>query len=93
MHCVKDIEDVFLPGEDQGCSTCASHLAEVLLYYGSSIFTYARPLSSYSLDKDRLISLLYSIITPMLNPIIYTLRNKDVKGAMEKAIVRSFPFQ
>uniref|UniRef100_A0A8C4Y682 Olfactory receptor n=1 Tax=Gopherus evgoodei TaxID=1825980 RepID=A0A8C4Y682_9SAUR len=61
-----------------------SHLTIVLLYYGRSIFTYARPISSYSLDSDRLISMLYSIVTPMLNPMIYTLRNKDVKGALRK---------
>ncbi|XP_006122832.2 olfactory receptor 5V1-like [Pelodiscus sinensis] len=79
-------------GRSKAFSTCASHLTAVLLYYGSSIFTYIRPLSSYSLDNDRLISLLYSIVTPMLNPLIYTLRNKDVKRAMKKALVRKMFF-
>uniref|UniRef100_A0A8B9Q996 Olfactory receptor n=1 Tax=Apteryx owenii TaxID=8824 RepID=A0A8B9Q996_APTOW len=63
-------------------STCASHLSVVLLYFGSCLFTYIRPMSSYSLDRDKLISLLYSILTPMLNPVIYTLRNKDVKRTL-----------
>ncbi|XP_059586721.1 olfactory receptor 5V1-like isoform X2 [Alligator mississippiensis] len=68
-------------------STCTSHLIIVLLYYGSSIFTYVRPISSYSLDKDRLISVLYSVVTPMLNPLIYSLRNKDVKGALRRLLM------
>ncbi|XP_066484013.1 olfactory receptor 5V1-like [Tiliqua scincoides] len=71
-------------GRLKAFSTCASHLTIVLLYYGSAIFTYVRPISTYSLDKDRLISVLYSIVTPMLNPLIYTLRNKDIKGALRK---------
>ncbi|XP_057554142.1 olfactory receptor 5V1-like [Hippopotamus amphibius kiboko] len=69
-------------GRQKAFSTCASHLVIVLLYYGSSIFTYVRPISSYSLAKDRLISVLYSVVTPMLNPIIYTLRNKDIRKAL-----------
>ncbi|KAM7150760.1 olfactory receptor 5V1-like [Macrochelys suwanniensis] len=74
-------------GRLKAFSTCGSHLTIVLLYYGSSIFTYVRPISSYSLDNDRLISVLYSIVTPMLNPLIYTLRNKDVKGALRKVFM------
>ncbi|XP_062954531.1 olfactory receptor 5V1 [Cynocephalus volans] len=69
-------------GRYKAFSTCASHLVIVLLFYGSAIFTYVRPISSYSLEKDRLISILYSAVTPMLNPIIYTLRNKDIKEAV-----------
>ncbi|XP_044305888.1 olfactory receptor 5V1-like [Varanus komodoensis] len=63
-------------------STCTSHLAIVLLHYGSCIFTCVWPISTYSLEKDRLISVLYSIITPMLNPFIDTFRNKFIKGAL-----------
>lgn len=70
-------------GRQKAFSTCASHLVIVLLYYGSAIFTYVRPISAYSLEKDRLISVLYSVVTPMLNPIIYTLRNKDIKEAVK----------
>uniref|UniRef100_H9GH36 Olfactory receptor n=2 Tax=Anolis carolinensis TaxID=28377 RepID=H9GH36_ANOCA len=65
-------------------STCTSHLTIVLLFYGSAIFNYVRPISTYSMEKDRLISVLYSIVTPMLNPLIYTLRNKDMKVALKK---------
>ncbi|NP_001378718.1 olfactory receptor family 5 subfamily V member 1E [Equus caballus] len=83
-------------GRQKAFSTCASHLVIVLLYYGSSIFTYVRPISSYSLAKDRLISVLYSIVTPMLNPIIYTLRNKDIRKALravgEKVAAFKFHF-
>lgn len=70
-------------GRHKAFSTCASHLLIVLLYYSSTIFTYMRPISSYSLEKDRLISVLYSVVTPMLNPVIYTLRNKDIKKAVK----------
>ena len=76
-------------GRQKAFSTCASHLLIVILYYGSAIFTYVRPISSYSLEKDRLISVLYSVFTPMLNPIIYALRNKDIKEAV-KAIGRKW---
>ncbi|KAM9666437.1 olfactory receptor 5V1-like [Trichechus inunguis] len=83
-------------GRQKAFSTCASHLVIVLLYYGSSIFTYVRPISSYSLSKDRLVSVLYSVVTPMLNPIIYTLRNKDIRKALrtvgEKAAASKFQF-
>ncbi|XP_007532334.1 olfactory receptor 5V1-like [Erinaceus europaeus] len=78
-----------MEGRRKAFSTCASHLTIVLLYYGSAIFTYMRPISTYSLEKDRLISVLYSVVTPMLNPIIYTLRNKDIKEAV-KAIGRKW---
>ncbi|MEE6514410.1 hypothetical protein FKM82_022479 [Ascaphus truei] len=69
-------------GRQKAFSTCASHLTVVVLYYGSTIFNYVRPISTYSLGKDRLISVLYSVVTPMLNPLIYTLKNEDVKRAM-----------
>ncbi|XP_066485862.1 olfactory receptor 5V1-like [Tiliqua scincoides] len=65
-------------------STCISHLTVVILFYGSSIFTYVRPTSSYSLERDQLVGVLYSILTPTLNPLIYSLRNKEVKSAMKK---------
>ncbi|XP_068103359.1 olfactory receptor 5V1-like [Hyperolius riggenbachi] len=71
-------------GRQKSFSTCASHLAVVILYYGSAIANYMRPVSSYSLGKDRLVSILYSMVTPMLNPIIYTFRNQDVKNAISK---------
>ncbi|XP_006135758.2 olfactory receptor 5V1-like [Pelodiscus sinensis] len=76
-------------GKKKAYSTCSSHLTVVILYYGSCIFTYLRPSSSYSPDSTRLISLMYSILTPMLNPVIYTLRNKDVKEALKNVLLRT----
>ncbi|NWY62491.1 OR2K2 protein, partial [Chionis minor] len=60
-------------------STCGSHLTVVCLFYGTTICTYVRPSSSYSPSQDRIVSMLYGILTPLLNPIIYSLRNKEVK--------------
>ncbi|XP_066485851.1 olfactory receptor 5V1-like [Tiliqua scincoides] len=67
-------------------STCASHLTVVVLFYCSGLFTYFRPTSSYSLEKDQLVGVLYNTLTPTLNPLIYSLRNKEVKMAMRKLI-------
>ncbi|XP_029468017.1 olfactory receptor 5V1-like [Rhinatrema bivittatum] len=75
-------------GRRKAFSTCASHLTSVTLFYGTASFMYLRPKSSYSLDTDRLLALFYSVVTPMLNPIIYTLRNKEVKGALIKALTK-----
>uniref|UniRef100_A0A8C0XSG1 Olfactory receptor n=1 Tax=Castor canadensis TaxID=51338 RepID=A0A8C0XSG1_CASCN len=65
-------------------STCGSHLTVVVLYYGSGIFAYMRPNSKTMNEKDKVVSVFYSVMTSMLNPIIYSLRNKDVKGALRK---------
>ncbi|XP_047630150.1 olfactory receptor 5T2-like [Phacochoerus africanus] len=65
-------------------STCGSHLTGVSIYHGTILFTYMRPSSSYALDHDMIVSIFYSIVIPMLNPIIYSLRNKDVKEAMKR---------
>ncbi|XP_054848920.1 olfactory receptor 10C1-like [Eublepharis macularius] len=69
-------------------STCSSHLIVVSLFYSTAIFMYIRPKSSYSLNVDKFLSLFYSIVTPILNPIIYSLRNKDVKGALKKVVLK-----
>ncbi|XP_033025687.1 olfactory receptor 5V1-like [Lacerta agilis] len=74
-------------GKRKAFSTCASHLIVVCLFYGTILFTYLRPSSSHHPDQDRLVSMLYGVITPMLNPLIYSLRNKEVKGALKKVIV------
>ncbi|XP_007497712.2 olfactory receptor 5W2-like [Monodelphis domestica] len=65
-------------------STCTSHLAVVTIFQGTILFMYFRPSSTYSLDQDKITSLFYTTVIPMLNPLIYSLRNKDVKGALEK---------
>uniref|UniRef100_A0A663MP26 Olfactory receptor n=2 Tax=Athene cunicularia TaxID=194338 RepID=A0A663MP26_ATHCN len=68
--------------------TCTSHLMAVGLFYGSLLFTYLRPSSSYSLDTDKVISAFYTVVFPMLNPLIYSLRNKEVKDALRKTVER-----
>lgn len=67
-------------------STCGSHLTAVCLFYGTTICTYVRPSSTYSPRQDRIVSMLYGILTPLLNPIIYSLRNREVKCALRKVI-------
>nr|XP_033793495.1 olfactory receptor 1G1-like [Geotrypetes seraphini] len=67
-------------------STCSSHIATVTLYFGSIFFMYFRPSSSYSLEYDRVASVMYTAVTPMLNSFIYSLRNKDVKVALKRMI-------
>ncbi|XP_067391419.1 olfactory receptor 5AR1-like [Emydura macquarii macquarii] len=76
-------------GRLKAFSTCASHLTVVSLYFSTILFNYLRPNSTYSQDQDRVLPVLYGIIIPMLNPIIYSLRNKEVKGALRKALARS----
>ncbi|XP_073185731.1 olfactory receptor 2G3-like [Lepidochelys kempii] len=71
-------------GRFKAFSTCTSHLIVVVLFYGTSNFNYNRPSSGYSLDIDILVSSLYCIVTPTLNPVIYSFRNKEVKGALKK---------
>ncbi|XP_049635702.1 olfactory receptor 5T1-like [Suncus etruscus] len=65
-------------------STCGSHLTGVSVYHGTILFMYVRPSSSYALDHDMIVSIFYTIVIPMLNPIIYSLRNKDVKEAAKR---------
>ncbi|KAF4014954.1 hypothetical protein G4228_005925 [Cervus hanglu yarkandensis] len=74
-------------GKHKAFSTCASHLLVVCLFGGTTVFTYVRPFSSQHFpERDRLISMLYGIITPMLNPMIYSLRNTEVKGALRRVL-------
>ncbi|DAA27619.1 olfactory receptor family 5 subfamily AE member 4 [Bos taurus] len=74
-------------GKHKAFSTCASHLLVVCLFGGTTVFTYVRPYSSQHFPaRDRLISMLYGIITPMLNPMIYSLRNTEVKGALRRVL-------
>ncbi|XP_030042433.1 olfactory receptor 6F1-like [Microcaecilia unicolor] len=75
-------------GRKKAFSTCASHLMVVLIYYGTIIFMYVRPKADSSLDVDKVTAVFYCIVTPMLNPIIYSLRNKEVKNALKKMTTR-----
>ncbi|KAM3924731.1 putative olfactory receptor 2B8 [Leptodactylus fuscus] len=69
-------------GRRKAFSTCASHITVVSLFYGTIIFMYMRPGSTHVANQDKMATLFYSVITPVLNPLIYTLRNKDVIGAL-----------
>uniref|UniRef100_A0A2K6S4U0 Olfactory receptor n=1 Tax=Saimiri boliviensis boliviensis TaxID=39432 RepID=A0A2K6S4U0_SAIBB len=73
-------------GRRKAFHTCASHLTVVALCYGMAIFTYIQPHSGPSVLQEKLISLFYAILTPMLNPMIHSLRNKEVKGAWQKLL-------
>uniref|UniRef100_A0A8C6I204 Olfactory receptor n=1 Tax=Mus spicilegus TaxID=10103 RepID=A0A8C6I204_MUSSI len=73
-------------GRRKAFHTCASHLTVVTLCYGTTIFTYIQPHSSPSVLQEKLISLFYAVLMPMLNPMIYSLRNKEVKGAWHKLL-------
>ncbi|XP_030042436.1 olfactory receptor 6M1-like [Microcaecilia unicolor] len=79
-------------GRKKAFSTCASHLVVVLLYYGTIIFMYVRPKADSSLDVDKVTAVFYCIVTPLLNPIIYSLRNKEVKNALKKMTTRMIMF-
>uniref|UniRef100_A0A670Z4T2 Olfactory receptor n=1 Tax=Pseudonaja textilis TaxID=8673 RepID=A0A670Z4T2_PSETE len=75
-------------GRQKAFSTCTSHLTAVALYYGTLLFTYLRPSSSYILNTDKIVSVFYTVVFPMLNPLIYTLRNEEVKDAFNKLLQR-----
>ncbi|CAO2638513.1 Olfactory receptor 6P1 [Lemmus lemmus] len=74
-------------GRHKAFSTCTSHLAVVVIYYSSTLFTYARPRAMYSFNYNKIISVLYTVIVPFLNPAIYCLRNKEVKDAFRKTML------
>uniref|UniRef100_A0A8C6QMG4 Olfactory receptor n=2 Tax=Nannospalax galili TaxID=1026970 RepID=A0A8C6QMG4_NANGA len=71
-------------------STCGSHLTGVSIYHGTILFMYVRPSSNYALEHDMVVSTFYTIVIPMLNPLIYSFRNKDVKEAMKKLFNRNW---
>ncbi|KAM6451808.1 olfactory receptor 10A4-like [Liasis olivaceus] len=73
-------------------STCSSHLIVVLLYYGTIAATYIHPSSANSGDNNRFLALLYTVVTPSLNPIIYSLRNKEIKAAFKKSVPEKWVF-
>ncbi|NP_666518.2 olfactory receptor 1076 [Mus musculus] len=71
-------------GRQKAFSTCGSHLTVVTVFYGTLIFMYVQPKSNHTLNTDKVASIFYTLIIPMLNPLIYSLRNKDVKYALRK---------
>ncbi|XP_006215317.1 putative olfactory receptor 2B8 isoform X2 [Vicugna pacos] len=73
-------------GQRKAFGTCGSHLTVVSLFYGTAIYAYAQPRNNYSQDQGKVIALFYTIVSPIINPLIYTLRNKDVKAAMKKVL-------
>ncbi|XP_051821288.1 olfactory receptor 5M9-like [Antechinus flavipes] len=76
-------------GRKKAFSTCGSHLTAVTMFYGTLIFMYLRRPTEESVEQGKMVAVFYTTIIPMLNPMIYSLRNKDVKEAMNKAINRS----
>lgn len=71
-------------GRRKAFRTCSSHVMVVIIFYGTIIFMYLQPAKSRSKDQGKFVSLFYTVVTPMLNPLIYTLRNKEVKAALKK---------
>ena len=79
-------------GPRKAFGTCSSHLMVVGMYYGAAMFIYMRPSSDRTPTQDKFVSVFYTILTPMLNPLIYSLRNKEVKDALERKLqVGIFP--
>ncbi|XP_004476981.1 olfactory receptor 5T1-like [Dasypus novemcinctus] len=76
-------------GRQKAFSTCGSHLTGVSIYHGTILFMYMRPSSNYASD-NMILSIFYTIVIPMLNPIIYSLRNKDVKEAMKEIFEKNW---
>ncbi|XP_032702441.1 olfactory receptor 8J2-like [Lontra canadensis] len=71
-------------GRRKAFSTCASHMMAVTVFYGTLLFMYLQPRTNHSLDTDKMASVFYTLVIPMLNPLIYSLRNKDVKAALKR---------
>ncbi|XP_006875838.1 PREDICTED: olfactory receptor 9G4-like [Chrysochloris asiatica] len=78
-------------GRRKAFSTCASHVISVLFFYGSMLFMYSTPSSTFTPTTGKVASLFYTVLNPLLNPLIYSVRNKDVKEAFKKAIQRIWP--
>ncbi|XP_036770967.2 olfactory receptor 10C1 [Manis pentadactyla] len=76
-------------GRRKALSTCSSHILVVSLFYGTALFTYLQPKSAHTPETDRATALMYTVVTPALNPVIYTLRNKEVKEAFLRITQRN----
>ncbi|XP_059107626.1 olfactory receptor 5P69-like [Peromyscus eremicus] len=73
-------------GRHKAFSTCTSHLTTVTLFYGTVTFIYVMPKSSYSTDQNKVVSVFYMVVIPMLNPLIYSVRNNEIKGALKRQL-------
>ncbi|XP_031240786.1 olfactory receptor 484-like [Mastomys coucha] len=73
-------------GRHKAFSTCTSHLTAVSLFYGTITFIYVMPKSSYSTDQNKVLSVFYMVVIPMLNPLIYSLRNNEIKSALRRQL-------
>ncbi|OCT69137.1 olfactory receptor 5B21 [Xenopus laevis] len=92
IHIISTILNIHsIAGRHKAFSTCASHLTVVSLYYGTTLFMYLRPHSAYSPKSDKTVSIIYTAVTPMLNPIIYSIRNKHVKNTIRKKMNELMP--
>ncbi|XP_077901010.1 olfactory receptor 5T7-like [Ictidomys tridecemlineatus] len=78
-------------GKRKVFSTCGSHLTVVCIFHGTAVFIYVRPTSNYALEHDMVVSIFYTTFISMLNPLIYSLRNKDVKAGMQKVFGNIWP--
>ncbi|XP_007519590.1 olfactory receptor 8J2-like [Erinaceus europaeus] len=76
----------YAEGRKKAFSTCASHMMAVTVFYGTLLFMYLQPRTNHSLDTDKMASVFYTLVIPMLNPLIYSLRNKDVKDALKRML-------
>ncbi|KAM4860906.1 olfactory receptor 2T11 [Thomomys bottae] len=83
VHRMRSVE-----GRKKALTTCSSHLTVVSIFYGAAFYTYVLPQSFHTPEKDKVVSAFYTIVTPMLNPLIYSLRNKDVIGAFKRIFTR-----
>ncbi|KAM3920403.1 olfactory receptor 6N2-like [Leptodactylus fuscus] len=77
-------------GRMKAFSTCASHLIVVFIFYGSVAFMYVRPNGNYTPEFDKLVAMNYSVLTPLLNPIIYSFRNKQIKNTLKRFLLVKF---
>ncbi|XP_068101649.1 olfactory receptor 6F1-like [Hyperolius riggenbachi] len=78
----------FSKGRQKAFSTCTAHLTVVVIYYGAMISMYVSPNNADGAEFNKILSLLYTVVTPFMNPFIYTLRNQEVKQALQKAAIR-----
>ncbi|XP_010377735.1 olfactory receptor-like protein OLF3 [Rhinopithecus roxellana] len=76
----------FAQGLRKAFGTCASHLTVVCMCFGATMFTYMRPVGGSSVEQEKMVALFYAVVTPMLNPLIYSLRNNDVQSVLKRVL-------